>query len=109
MNTSFMQRKKNRKAFAADLHDSVAQTLALSISKIKNIQEPGEPVDLKIIVQIQGHLEQAVKEIRSLIYQLSPPVLDDFEIDIALGFLIEESNEKYDADIKYINAIDNER
>ena len=100
--------EKDRKAFAADLHDSVAQTLALSISKIKNIQEPGEPVDLKIIVQIQGHLEQAVKEIRSLIYQLSPPVLDDFEIDIALGFLIEESNEKYDADIKYINAIDND-
>ncbi|MBC8440822.1 MAG: cache domain-containing protein [Deltaproteobacteria bacterium] len=99
--------EKERKVFAADLHDSVAQTLALSISKIKNIQEPGEPVNLEIIAQIQGHLEQAVKEIRSLIYQLSPPVLDDFEIDIALGFLIEESNEKYGADIKYINAIDN--
>ncbi|WP_304511892.1 cache domain-containing protein [Desulfobacula sp.] len=100
--------EKERKAFAADLHDSVAQTLALSISKIKNIQEPGEPVDLKIIAQIQEYLEQAVKEIRSLIYQLSPPVLDDFEIDIALGSLIEESNEKYDVDIKYINAIDND-
>ncbi|MBU1695990.1 MAG: cache domain-containing protein [Proteobacteria bacterium] len=99
--------EKERKVFAADLHDSVAQTLALSISKIKNIQEPGEPVNLEILAQIQGYLEQAVKEIRSLIYQLSPPVLDDFDIDIALGFLIEDSNEKYGADIKYINAIDN--
>jgi len=98
--------EKERKAVAADLHDSVAQTLAISISKIKNIQESGEPMDLETIAEIQGHLEQAIKEIRSMVYQLSPPVLDDFEIDIALGVLIEEMNEKYGVDIKYINHID---
>jgi len=99
--------ENERKAVAVDLHDSVAQSLALSISKIKNIQESCEPNNLEIISEIQGHLELAVKETRSLIYQLSPPILDDFEIDIALGFLIEESNQKHDMDIKYINIIDN--
>ena len=96
---------RERKSVAADLHDSVAQTLAISISKIKTIQESGEPINLEIIAEIQVHLEQTVKEIRSLIYQLSPPVLDDFDIAIALGFLIEENNEKYGVDIKYIKNI----
>jgi phosphoserine phosphatase RsbU/P len=58
--------EKERKAFAADLHDSVAQTLALSISKIKNIQALSGPIDLKIIAQIQGYLEQSIKEIRAV-------------------------------------------
>ncbi len=98
--------EEGRKAIASDLHDSVAQTLALSISKIKNIPGKDHQIDLQTIAEIQDFLEQAVKEIRSMIYELHPPVLDDFEIDIALGFLIEESNEKYGVNIKYINAID---
>jgi len=97
------EEEKARKLVAADLHDSVAQTLVLSISKIKNMQESDLPVNLENIVEIQGHLEQAVKEIRLLIYQLSPPILDDFEIDIALGCLIEEYNDTHKGRIKYIN------
>jgi signal transduction histidine kinase len=95
-----------RRAVASDLHDSAAQTLAISISKIKTIQEPGKSISLESIAEIQGYLEQTVGDIRSMIYRLSPPILDDFGIDIALGFLIEESNKMHDTDIKYINLLD---
>jgi len=75
LNEHILHTEENeRKTFAEDLHDTVAQTLAISIFKIKNIQESGDPVNLEIISEIQGHLEQSVKEIHSLIYQLSPPV-----------------------------------
>ncbi len=95
-----------RRSIAADLHDSVAQTLAISIFKIKNKKDSRERINREFIDEIQEQLEQAVKETRSLMYQLSPPVLDDFDIEIALGVLIEEINEKYGADIRYINNID---
>ncbi|MBU8911079.1 MAG: hypothetical protein KOO65_07415, partial [Desulfobacterales bacterium] len=91
-----------RKAAALDLHDSVAQNLALSIFQLKNMREPGTQVNLENIIEIEKSLEQSVKVVRSLIYQLSPPFLDDFEIDMALKALIEEYNDNYQTDISYI-------
>ncbi|MBU2455798.1 MAG: HAMP domain-containing protein, partial [Proteobacteria bacterium] len=64
-----------RKAIASDLHDSVTQTLAMSISKLKNIRESDHDIHQGNLVDVQGYLEQSVREIRSLIYQLSPPIL----------------------------------
>ncbi|MCA1793192.1 MAG: hypothetical protein LC660_04845, partial [Desulfobacteraceae bacterium] len=46
-------------------------------------------------------------EIRSLIYKLSPPILDDFDIDIAIGFLIEETNARQKTQYHYINHVKN--
>ncbi len=94
-----------RKAIASDLHDSVTQTLAMSISKIKNIQEADTEKNHENLLEVQGYLEQAVREIRSLIYQLSPPILDDFDIEIALGFLIEKTNAKYQSEFAYVNNV----
>ncbi len=95
-----------RRAIAADLHDTIAQTLALSISKIKNMNEPGSTVNSDELLEIQNFLEQTIRGIRSLIYKLSPPILDDFDIDIALGFLIEENNAQQDAQLTYINNLE---
>ena len=96
-----------RKAIASDLHDSVTQTLAMSISKIKNIRESDKGInEEEDLTRVQEYLEQSVREIRSLIYQLSPPILDDFDIEIALGFLIEETNIKHHSHFHYINNIE---
>lgn len=94
-----------RKSIASDLHDSLAQTLAISISKIKNMTEDKciNPDDL---MEIQHFLEQAIREIRSLIYKLSPPILDDFDIDIAIGILVEQSNEQHHTNFTYINNLE---
>ncbi|MCP4719647.1 MAG: hypothetical protein GY860_09345, partial [Desulfobacteraceae bacterium] len=86
--------------------DSLAQTLAIGISKIKNITEPDTPINPEDLLEIQGVLEQAIIEIRSLIYKLSPPILDDFDIDIAIGFLVEETNEQHHTNFTYINNLE---
>jgi len=98
--------ENQRKAIATDLHDSVIQTIGLSISKIKNFKESASVSDLDKMSQIQEYLEQANEEVRSIVYKLWPPVLDDFGIDIAIGFLIDETNDKHQANIKYINNLD---
>ncbi len=95
-----------RKTIASDLHDSVAQSLAMCISKLKDIQESDASMDKKNLAQVQEYIEQSVREIRSLIYQLSPAILDDFDIDIALGFLIEETNSKHRSHLSYENNIE---
>ncbi|NOX33824.1 MAG: hypothetical protein GXP56_08800 [Deltaproteobacteria bacterium] len=95
-----------RKAIASDLHDSVTQTLAMSISKLKNLSESDKIITESELLVIQEYLDLSLREIRSLIYQLSPPILDDFDIDIALGFLIEETNAKYHSHFHYINNIE---
>ncbi|SDT95605.1 ATP-binding protein [Desulfobacula phenolica] len=100
--------ERERKAIASDLHDSVTQTLAMSIFKLKNIRESGTGMDEMDFSELQTYLEQAIKEIRSLIYQLSPPILDDFDIELALGFLIEEINAKHHSHIYYINNIEDQ-
>ena len=98
--------ESERKAIASDLHDSVTQTLAMCISKLKDIREMEDSRADKHLKEVQIFLEQSVREIRSLIYQLSPPTLDDFDIEIALGFLIEEINLKHHSHFTYFNHID---
>ena len=94
-----------RKTIASDLHDSIAQTLGMGISKIKNITESGTTPGKEDLHDIQCVLEQAVREVRSLIYRLSPPILDDFDIDIAIGFLVEETNAREKTEFIYTNHV----
>ncbi len=94
-----------RKLIASDLHDSVVQTLALGISRTKNLAESDHPPRTDQICAIQDILEQAVREIRTMIYKLSPPILDDFDIDIAIGALIEEINAREGTTYQYINEV----
>ncbi len=91
-----------RKSIASDLHDSVAQTLAFTITELKNMKESDLPLNLKNITVIEEQLEQAATEIRSMIYKLRPPILDDFEIDIALDYLIDGYNENHDCQIEFV-------
>ncbi|WP_024333633.1 HAMP domain-containing protein [Desulfotignum balticum] len=94
-----------RKMMASDLHDSVVQTLAMGISRTKDLVESDDPARPDQIRAIQAILEQAVREIRTLIYKLSPPILDDFDIDIAIGALIEEINAREKTAYRYINQV----
>ncbi len=94
-----------RKRIASDLHDSVVQTLAMGISRTKNLMESDHRPRPDQISEIQAILEQAVGQIRSLIYKLSPPILDDFDIDIAIGALIEEINAREKTAYQYINHV----
>ncbi|THB74968.1 MAG: HAMP domain-containing protein [Desulfobacteraceae bacterium] len=97
--------EKQRKKIAADLHDSVVQTLGLSLSRIKDLREHHHDQYNRDLNEIQSMLEQAVREIRTLIYNLAPPILDDFDIDIAIGVLIDEFNTRHNSHIHYTNRI----
>jgi PAS domain S-box-containing protein len=99
--------EKERSNFAADLHDTVVQTLGFSISKIKNMEESDDANNAAILSDVQELIKQSLNEIRQLIYRLCPPALKEFDIDIAIDFLVEDINKKFHVDIQYINTFDN--
>ena len=99
--------ENERKAIASDLHDSVAQTLAFSIGKLKTLRDAGSQEKADGINEVKGLLTRAINEIRLIIYQLRPPVLDDFEIDVALGHLIDGYKNNGICVISYLNRCSN--
>jgi len=104
----FNTEEKERNRLATELHDTVVQTLALSVSKIKNLKESSavNDVDVEILSEIQELVQQSVHELRQMVHQLCPPVIKDFDIATAIGFLIDNINKEYQTDITYINNLD---
>ena len=94
-----------RKNLASELHDSVAQSLSMAVSQIKNIKGADSGYGIETLSNVQKYIENAIKEVRILIHQLHPQILKDFSIDMVLGYLIETVNEKKQLSINYINRL----
>jgi PAS domain S-box-containing protein len=91
-----------RRRIATELHDQVAQTLALSKIKLNSLLSSsriGE--DGPVLAEIIDHLTTSIDEIRSLTFQLSPPILHEFGLEAALEWLSEEFREKYGIRIRF--------
>ena len=95
-----------RKNLASELHDSVAQSLGMAISRIKTIKEVDSGYGIEALSNVQKNIENAIEEVRILIHQLHPQILEDFNIDIVIGCLIDAINEKREIRINYINNLD---
>jgi len=83
--------ERARRKIAAALHDQVIQMLALSRIKIETLREscPARQLD-----EISGFLEQAILSSRSLISELSPPILYMLGLEAAIEWLGEQVLEK---------------
>lgn len=83
--------QRERKRLAGELHDYLGQLLALS--RIKLGQAKRETVNDRlatILNDLQGCTDKAIEYTRSLIAQLSPPVLHEFGLAMALDWLAEQ-------------------
>ena len=98
-----LSEEKTRNYFASALHDTIAQNLTFSLTEIKNMTHSDLPINRENIFRIEELLETAMAEIRSIIYELRPPIINDFEIDIALESLIDGYNENHNCRIDFIN------
>ncbi|HOP40743.1 MAG TPA: sensor histidine kinase, partial [Geobacteraceae bacterium] len=85
-----------RRRIATELHDQVAQTLALSKIKLSSLQLSGmNEENREHIAEVMDHLSTSIEEIRSLTFQLSPPILHEVGLEAALEWLSEEFQNKY--------------
>ncbi len=100
-----MVEERERKAIADDLHDSVTQTLALSILKLKKLGTSLASKQQKEIDTIIHQLDQTMTGVRSLTFQISPKILYDFGLVAALEWLADDIETRYGIEVSLINDI----
>ena len=86
--------EKERKRLAEALHDSVGQKLALSNLKLGNLEKllasREEREEKELLNEIRGIFEEGIREIRSLTFELSPPILYELGLGAAVEWLGEQ-------------------
>ena len=90
--------ERERKRFAADLHDHIGQSLVLAKLELGRLGELTNPLDENVratIERLDDTIDQAIHETRSLTQDLSPQVLYAFGFDAALEWLAENMQERY--------------
>ena len=78
---------RERRRIAVDLHDRVGQTLNAMQMKIGVLRQAGETERQALLDQQQGLFDRMDEELRTLIFELSPPVLHDFGLLAGLQWL----------------------
>lgn len=94
--------EKERKTIAEALHDGLGQTLAISGLQLNSLKEMDlEAGILKKIEAASYSINNAVKEIKSLTYYLSPPILYELGLVPTIKWRLEQIKEWHDIEIAY--------
>lgn len=87
--------QRERQRLATELHDYLAQLLALTKIKLAQAkQQPTTPPMAKVLTDMQEIMDQALAYTRTLVAQLSPPVLNQFGLLTALKWLAEQMQQR---------------
>lgn len=88
--------ENERRRLASELHDTVAQSLAMAkIVLGQTISRLEQSHLLESAAVVDGHLDRALKEIRLLIYETSPPVLNELGLGRAINWLASRVFERH--------------
>ena len=94
--------ERERDRIAGELHDQVGQRLILGKMKLgalaSQLQSDRSPDDIEELDQIIG---LSIQDIRSLTFQLRPPLLATAGLEAALRWLGEEFHDKYGHQLSY--------
>ncbi len=87
---------RERRRIARDLHDRIGQTLATARIQLGMLAtEHAEGPLGEALSQVREHIATAIQDTRTLIFDLSPPVLHEFGLGAALEWLTEEARRAY--------------
>lgn len=96
--------ERERRRIAVELHDSIGNTLALCKIKLGALQESlssaGHAGKLDEIYEL---IDQAIQSTKSLTFELSPPVLHELGLELALEWLAERIQQQYGIAIDFEN------
>jgi PAS domain S-box-containing protein len=102
-----LSEERTRKAIVDTLHNEVCQTLALTRMRLSSATNlPKEEAVVKIVDEALDGLGLAIKQIRSLMVEISPPVLHDLEIGATIDWLAERILVEHGIDVKAVKTGD---
>lgn len=84
--------QRERKRMAAELHDYLAQLLALAIMRLSQVkqQQAQELVSTDLVNKAQELVSEGLNYTRTLVTDLTPPMLHEFGLPTALSWLTEQ-------------------
>ena len=94
--------ERERRRIAAELHDRIAQNLAVGKIKISELREMVTNNNCRIMIDvIDSILQQTIRETRSLSFELCPPYLYELGFETALEWLAEQIQKNYNFTIHF--------
>ncbi len=91
-----------RRSLASDLHDHVGQSLAMAKNLVAQLHNSDRNGNMdEALGQLNQLLSQSIADIRSLIFEISPPVLYELGFEPAVEWLSEQFQEKHGIEIRY--------
>ena len=89
--------EQERRIIATDLHDQIGQTLSVIKMRCFSLRENlSSPEQLQYLDEIFELVQQTIQEIRSLTFELSPPVLYELGLVAAIEWLAEQFQNKHE-------------
>ena len=87
--------ERERRRVATELHDDIVQPLVLSSLRLGELGELASDTGFaEKVDEIRAFIEQTIERTRSLTVQLSPPLLDELGLGVAVEWLIEQLREQ---------------
>lgn len=110
--------EEERKRIARELHDDTMQKITSVIMEIELCKMNVNKVNIEKIDEIQNRLRDILSDLRLIIRNLRPPLLDDFGLIPAIKWLLSENLEKrgvnvmlninVDEDLRFDRVVENE-
>jgi PAS domain S-box-containing protein len=86
--------ERERRRIAGELHDSIGQILAFSRRELVGLEKSVPAKIATSLKEVGGQLDKAVKQARTLSFELSPSVLYDLGLEAALDDLARRFSEE---------------
>lgn len=88
-----MAREEERKRIRRDLHDGLGPQLAslgMNIEAARNLYKINHNAGEELLITTHTQLKDAINDIRQLVYDLRPPILDELGLTFAINELIRQ-------------------
>ena len=87
--------ERERRHLAIELHDQIGQSLVFSKLKLDQLFQSAPSDDFsKALKDVSGCLEQIIRETRTLMFDLSSPILYEFGFEAAMGEWLKDEIQK---------------
>jgi signal transduction histidine kinase len=86
---------RERRQLASDLHDQVGQSLSAVKMYVDGLVASTSAPPLERLQLIASIVDETIQDIRTLTFELSPPILYELGLSAALDWLTEEFQQKY--------------
>lgn len=96
--------ERERQYLANELHDGIGQDLALSLLKLQSTRQESPPVVQDQLEQVAGLIEQAIQDMRGVVFDLGSPMLHITNFEEAVeDWLAEQLQGKYQISYEFTN------